>query len=69
MSGRYTIRTAVHGAFSDSEPNVFQIKETTIAQRLKSASYATAAVGKWHLGIKQWRYASQERGFDSFFDY
>jgi arylsulfatase A-like enzyme len=40
--------------------------ETTIAEVLKQAGYATACVGKWHLG---WRMElrPQQQGFDEFF--
>ena len=40
--------------------------ETTIAQRLKTANYATGAFGKWHLGYKD-EYNPTKRGFDEYF--
>ena len=40
--------------------------ETTIADRLKSAGYATGAFGKWHLGYKD-EYNPTKRGFDEYF--
>lgn len=40
--------------------------ETTVAQRLKSAGYATGAFGKWHLGYKD-EYNPLHRGFDEYF--
>lgn len=39
--------------------------EVTIADRLKSAGYVTAAIGKWHLGDQE-PYLPTRRGFDSF---
>lgn len=42
------------------------LTETTIAQRLKSAGYATGAFGKWHLGYKD-EYNPTKRGFDEYF--
>lgn len=42
------------------------VGETTIAQRMKSAGYATAAFGKWHLGYKD-EYNPTKRGFDEYF--
>jgi len=42
------------------------LKETTIAQRLKSAGYATGAFGKWHLGYRD-EYNPVNRGFDEYF--
>jgi arylsulfatase A-like enzyme len=42
------------------------LSETTIADRLKSAGYATGAFGKWHLGFKD-EYNPTKRGFDEYF--
>jgi arylsulfatase A-like enzyme len=38
------------------------LEETTLAERLRSAGYATAAIGKWHLGGAG--YGPREQGFD-----
>ena len=38
------------------------LSETTIADRLKSAGYATGLVGKWHLGSAA-KFHPQKRGF------
>ena len=40
--------------------------ETTIAQILKSAGYATGCFGKWHLGFQP-RFNPIRRGFDEYF--
>lgn len=40
----------------------------TLADRLRSAGYATAAVGKWHLGADA-GYTPLDRGFDQFFGF
>src|SRR5262249_44528558 len=42
------------------------LTETTIAQRMKGLGYATAAVGKWHLG-NQPEFRPFKRGFDEFY--
>jgi arylsulfatase A len=42
------------------------LSEVTIADRLKSAGYATGAFGKWHLGYKD-DYNPTKRGFDEYF--
>ena len=64
MTGRYqprfghefnTAAAAGHRACSSSE--------TTMADRLKAAGYATGIVGKWHLGDGQ-RVPAGARGFD-----
>jgi arylsulfatase A-like enzyme len=44
------------------------LSETTIADRLKTAGYATGLVGKWHLGGGE-RFHPQRRGFDEFFGF
>jgi arylsulfatase A-like enzyme len=44
------------------------LTETTLADRLKAAGYATGLVGKWHLGEGS-RYQPQRRGFDEFFGF
>jgi arylsulfatase A len=53
-----------------AEPDIhafgLPLSETTIADRLKSASYATGAFGKWHLGFKD-EYNPTKRGFDEYF--
>ena len=42
------------------------LTEITIADRLKTAGYATGAFGKWHLGFKD-EYNPTKRGFDEYF--
>jgi arylsulfatase A-like enzyme len=44
------------------------VTETTLANRLKSAGYATGLVGKWHLGGAA-RFQPQRRGFDEYFGF
>jgi arylsulfatase A-like enzyme len=44
------------------------LSEKTLADRLKSAGYATGLVGKWHLGGAA-KYLPQRRGFDEFFGF
>ena len=45
-----------------------RVSETTIADRLKAAGYATGLVGKWHLGAQP-KFHPQKRGFDEFFGF
>lgn len=51
LTGRYPLRAGVPGNIS-SQPNKLGMapEEVTIAETLKAAGYATAHVGKWHLG-------------------
>lgn len=52
---------------TDAKPGL-STSETTMAQRLKSAGYATALVGKWHLGNAD-EFHPLDRGFDEFFGF
>lgn len=36
----------------------------TLAESMKAAGYATAAIGKWHLGYAHWKNTPMARGFD-----
>lgn len=49
-------------------PAGLPLSQTTIADRLKSAGYATALVGKWHLGTRP-RFRPLQRGFDEFYGF
>ena len=44
------------------------LSQTTLADRLKKAGYATGLVGKWHLGSAP-KFHPQKRGFDEFFGF
>lgn len=70
LTGRYPIRSGMtsserHVLFPDSANGLKQ-EEVTIAEVLKAEGYATAAVGKWHLGHLP-EFLPQEQGFDSYF--
>ena len=70
LTGRYPIRNGMtsskrHVFFPDS-PNGLPLEEITIAEVLKTRSYATAAIGKWHLGHLP-KYLPQQQGFDYYF--
>ena len=53
MTGRQFARTGVPGVFRPTGNGGLNLNETTIAEHLKAGGYATAAVGKWHLGQRQ----------------
>src|SRR5947208_8667964 len=44
------------------------VTETTMADRLKAAGYATGLVGKWHLGGDP-KFHPQKRGFDEYYGF
>jgi arylsulfatase A-like enzyme len=70
MTGRYQQRFGheFNPGTADSEKIGLPLSETTIADRLKSAGYATGLVGKWHLGSAP-QFHPQRRGFDEFFGF
>ena len=51
-----------------SEDNGLSLKETTIADVLKSADYRTIALGKWHLGYAP-KFHPMERGFTDYYGF
>lgn len=69
LTGRLPIRTGMSGGrsvyFPDTEGGLPQ-EEITIAEVLKSEGYATACVGKWHLGHKP-EFLPPNQGFDYYF--
>lgn len=65
MSGRYPTRFG-HEFNSVANVTGLRLDQTTIADRLKTLGYATACVGKWHLGHSL-PYRPTKRGFDEFF--
>jgi len=64
LTGRYPTRFG-HETNNDHDSSGF-LQETTLADRLKQCGYATACVGKWHLGVSPERRPTA-RGFDEFF--
>jgi arylsulfatase A-like enzyme len=67
LTGRYQQRFGHE--FNPGGANAgLPVTEATLADRLKAAGYATALVGKWHLGAAD-KFHPQERGFDEFFGF
>jgi arylsulfatase A len=72
LTGRHAIRSGIAGVsvatqvfFPNSAGGLPQ-PELTIAEVLKQRGYATAAIGKWHLGHLP-EYLPMSQGFDSYF--
>ncbi len=69
LTGRYPFR---HSVVRNPAPDVGESNfglpaaEITLAEQLKSAGYATAAYGKWHLGHKA-KWLPRTQGFDEYF--
>ena len=66
MTGRYQQRFGLYTA-GDSRAGM-PLKEITVADLLRKEGYATACVGKWHLGIEP-EYHPMKRGFDEFYGF
>ena len=69
LTGRYPFRhTLVSNPSPDAGKNDIGLptEEVTIAEALKPLGYATAAIGKWHLGHVS-RYLPRNQGFDSYY--
>ena len=70
LTGRLPVRSGMASSknrvlFPDSK-NGLPAREITLAEQLKEVGYATAAIGKWHLGHKE-EFLPTNHGFDSYF--
>lgn len=72
MTGRYQNRFGheFNPGPAANSPKTFglPLSETTLADRLKAAGYATGMVGKWHLGYEP-PFHPLKRGFDEYFGF
>ena len=72
LTGRYQTRFGFEfnpiGAHNAAPGIGLPIAEKTVADRLRETGYATALVGKWHLGGTA-EFHPQRRGFDEFFGF
>ena len=65
MTGRYPMRHGLQvGVVRPWAQYGLPLEERTLAQALKQARYATAIIGKWHLGHFDPAYLPTRRGFD-----
>ena len=67
LTGRYQQRFRAHGHEGVRDDGL-SLDESTLADHLQAAGYATGVVGKWHLGIPP-EYHPMQRGFDEFFGF
>ena len=63
VTGRYQARTG-HDSLTTRPGTELESGETTIAEYMKRAGYATGIVGKWHLGASDPKFLPASRGFD-----
>jgi len=72
LTGRYQTRFGFEfnpiGAKNAAPGIGLPVDEKTVADRLRATGYATALVGKWHLGGTA-EFHPQRRGFDEFFGF
>src|SRR5262249_31113973 len=70
MTGRYPIRSGMchdkYRVLRNNSAGGLPADEITLAQALKKLGYATACVGKWHLGHLP-KSLPPQRGFDHYF--
>ncbi len=70
LTGRYPVRSGMTsnrvGVLFPNSTGGLPATEITLAEQLRTAGYATAAVGKWHLGHLP-QYLPTAHGFDSYF--
>ncbi|MBI3696506.1 MAG: sulfatase [Acidobacteria bacterium] len=66
LAGRLPIRTGVNQVLSPWSTGGIQKQEITIAEALRPTGYATACIGKWHLGHLP-QYLPTRHGFDRYF--
>jgi arylsulfatase A-like enzyme len=68
LTGRYQTRFGHEFNPGGQGGQGLPLSETTLADRMKAAGYATALIGKWHLGGAE-KFHPQRRGFDEFFGF
>ena len=66
LTGRNCIRTGVTNVFFPNNDMGMSQDEITIADALKPLGYATACIGKWHLG-DAYEYRPLRQGFDYYY--
>lgn len=64
MTGRYSTRIVMEG--NETEKGDMSAKEITLAELFKANGYATAILGKWHLGMAKGSHPL-DQGFDYFY--
>ena len=66
LTGCYPNRIGIHGALGPRSKVGLSDREATLPELLKKQGYATAMVGKWHLGDSE-EFMPTRHGFDEFF--
>jgi arylsulfatase A len=66
LTGCYPNRIGIHGALSPKVNHGLGAEEMTLAELVKQKGYATAAIGKWHLGHHP-QFLPTRHGFDEYY--
>ncbi len=66
LTGRYAQRAGMPFVLFPTEHKGLPPEEITLAELLKARGYATACIGKWHLGFLP-PFQPMQQGFDEFF--
>ncbi len=66
LTGCYPNRIGIHGALGPKSTHGLNANEMTLAEVVKQKGYATAAVGKWHLGHLP-SFLPTRHGFDEYY--
>ena len=66
LTGAYSNRIGINGAFGPKSPKGINEKELLISEMLKENGYSTGIFGKWHLGSAE-QFNPTMHGFDEFF--
>ena len=66
LTGCYPTRVSIPGVLFPRHTVGLHLDEVTIADLLKDKGYATACIGKWHLGHKP-MFLPTRQGFDSYY--
>lgn len=66
LTGRYPARMGIKEVFYPDSYTGLSPDEVTMAELLKPQGYATACIGKWHLGSRE-RFLPLQQGFDEYF--
>ena len=71
MTGRSMMHTGIQTPYgAGNVASGMNLSYVTIAEALRdNANYSTAAIGKWHLGMKTPEYLPSARGFERYFGY
>ena len=66
LTGSYPVRVGITDVLFPDSATGLNPEEVTLAELLKSVGYATAAIGKWHLGDDN-EFLPTRQGFDEYF--